>query len=164
MKSIDSSVFIARGAVVTGDVVIGKDSSVWFNAVIRGDHRPVVIGSETNIQDLAVLHVDYGHDLIIGDRVTIGHSAIVHGCTIGNDVMIGMGSIIMNGAVIGDNCLIGAGALVTQGMEVPEGSLVFGSPAKVKRRLTPEEIRVIHDNAEDYVQLAKNGKEGKYDG
>ena len=115
--------YLAEGAIVKGDVTIGEDSGIWYHATVRGDTEKITIGSRTNIQDNAVLHVGAGHALTIGDDVTIGHSAIVHGCTVGNNTLIGMGAIILNGAVIGNNCIIGAGALVTQNMEIPDGSM-----------------------------------------
>ncbi len=158
---IDKSVFIAPGAQVIGDVTMGKDCGVWYNAVIRGDSREVVIGERTNIQDLACLHVDKNYKLRIGDNVTIGHSAIVHGCIVGNDVLIGMGAIIMNGAQIGDNCIIGAGALVTENMIIPDGMMAYGSPAKLIRALNEEEKHGILENAEIYVGHAKEALKEK---
>ncbi|MCR4672725.1 MAG: gamma carbonic anhydrase family protein [Lachnospiraceae bacterium] len=131
---------IFPGAVVVGDVKIGEGSSVWYNAVVRGDENPIVIGKNTNVQDCAVIHCNEVYPTIIGDGVTIGHAAIVHSATIGDNTLIGMGAIILNGAVIGKDCLIGAGALVTGKTVIPDGSLVLGSPAKVKRQLTEEEI------------------------
>jgi carbonic anhydrase/acetyltransferase-like protein (isoleucine patch superfamily) len=158
LKTIDESVFIAPGAQIVGNVQIGKDSAVWYNAVVRGDSATVVVGKRTNIQDLACLHVDKQYKLEIGDGVTIGHSAIVHGCTVGNNVLIGMGAIIMNGAHIGNNCIIGAGALVTENVEIPDGSMVYGSPAKVIRPLTDREIQGIRENADLYVEHALAAK------
>ena len=158
MKTIDESVFIASGAQIVGNVQIGKDSAVWYNAVVRGDSATVVVGKRTNIQDLACLHVDKQYKLEIGDGVTIGHSAIVHGCTVGNNVLIGMGAIIMNGAHIGNNCIIGAGALVTENVDIPDGSMVYGSPAKVIRPLTDREIQGIRENADLYVEHALAAK------
>ena len=158
MKDIDESVYIAPGAQVVGNVKIGKDSSIWYNAVVRGDSSTVIVGERTNIQDLACLHVDMQDKLEIGDDVTIGHSAIVHGCIVGNNVIIGMGAIIMNGAHVGSNCIIGAGALVTENTKIPDGYMAFGSPAKVIRQLTDEEIDGIRKNAEHYVQQAKEAK------
>nr|WP_297706062.1 gamma carbonic anhydrase family protein [uncultured Butyrivibrio sp.] len=158
MKTIDESVFIAPGAQIVGNVQIGKDSAVWYNAVVRGDSATVVVGKRTNIQDLACLHVDKKYKLEIGDGVTIGHSAIVHGCTVGNNVLIGMGAIIMNGAHIGNNCIIGAGALVTENVEIPDGSMVYGSPAKVIRPLTDREVQGIRENADLYVEHALAAK------
>ena len=158
MKSIDNSVFIADGAKVVGEVEIGKNSSVWFNAVIRADLDSVKIGEASNVQDNAVVHTSKNFGVQIGNNVTVGHSAIVHGCTIGNNVLIGMGAIVLDGAVIEDNCIIGAGSLVTQGKLIPAGSLAFGNPAKVVRQLTDDEIRSITDNAVSYIEEANNYK------
>ena len=158
MKSIDKSVFIADGAKVIGDVEICKNGSVWFNAVIRADLGSVQIGENSNVQDNAVVHTSKDFGVQIGDNVTIGHSAIVHGCTVGNNVLIGMGAIVLDGAVIEDNCIIGAGTLVTHGKVIPTGSLAFGNPAKVVRQLTDDEIRSITDNAISYAENAKNYK------
>lgn len=154
MGKIAEWVYIAEGARIVGDVEIGENSSVWYNAVIRGDSNPIVIGENTNVQDNAVLHVSHSHALSIGDNVTIGHGAIVHGCTIGNNVLIGMGAIILDGAVVEDNCMIGAGALVTQNKVIPSGSLCFGNPAKVVRQITEEEKDSILENANEYVNEA----------
>lgn len=159
MKDILKEVFVADGAKIIGDVIIGENSSVWFNAVIRGDSNSIVIGENTNVQDNAVLHTSHSNGLKIGDNVTIGHGAIVHGCTIGNNVLIGMGAIVLDGAVVGDNCMIGAGALVTQNKVIPEGALCFGNPAKVVRELTEEEKSSIIENAKEYVKEAKSYKE-----
>lgn len=158
MKSIDKSVFIADGAKVIGNVEIGKNSSIWFNAVIRADSDKVKIGENSNIQDNAVIHTSEGFGVQIGDNVTIGHGAIVHGCTIKDNVIIGMGTIILNGAVIEENCIIGAGTLVTQGKVIPAGSLAFGNPMKIVRQLTEQEIQSITDNATSYVKEAKEYK------
>ena len=149
------NVYLAEGAKIIGNVQIGEDSSVWYNAVVRGDSNPIVIGKNTNVQDNAVLHTSKSHALSIGDNVTIGHGAIVHGCTIGNNVLIGMGAIVLDGAVIEDNCIIGAGALVTQNKRMEEGSLIFGNPAKVVRTVTEEEKQSILENAKEYVLEAK---------
>ena len=161
MISIDKTVFIADGARVLGDVEIGKNSSVWFNAVIRADLSDIKIGEGSNIQDNAVIHTSKNFGVRIGDNVTVGHGAIVHGCTVKNNVMIGMGAIVLNGAVIEENCIIGAGALVTQGKVIPAGSLVFGNPAKIVRNLTDQEIRSITDNAASYVEEAEQYKNNK---
>ena len=158
MKSIDESVFVADGAKIIGDVEIGKGSSVWFNAVIRADSNKVKIGENSNVQDNAVIHTSEGFGVQIGDNVTIGHGAIVHGCTVENNVMIGMGAIVLNGAVIGENSIIGAGTLVTQGKIIPAGSLAFGNPVKVVRELTDDEIKSITDNANSYVKEANEYK------
>lgn len=156
MKSVDKSVFIADGAKVIGNVEIGKNSSVWFNAVIRADSASVKIGENSNVQDNAVIHTSKDFGVQIGDNVTIGHGAIVHGCSIGNNVMIGMGAIVLNGAIIEENSIIGAGTLVTQGKIIPAGSLAFGNPVKIVRELTNEEKQSILDNANSYVKEAKD--------
>jgi carbonic anhydrase/acetyltransferase-like protein (isoleucine patch superfamily) len=158
---VDPSVYMAPRSIVTGNVTVEKDCGIWYNAVIRGDLEPVTIGERTNIQDNCVVHVATGFPVSIGSGVTIGHAAIIHGCSIGDDSLIGMGAIVMNGATIGKNCLIGAGALVTQGMDVPDGSMAFGSPAKVVRKLSEEQIKSIKDNAEEYVMLARKEKESE---
>ena len=154
MEKIAEWVYIAEGAKIIGDVTIGEDSSVWYNAVIRGDSNSIVIGENTNVQDNAVLHTSHNHALQIGDNVTIGHGAIMHGCTVGNNVLIGMGAIILDGAVIEDNCIIGAGALGTQNKVMPEGALVVGNPAKVAREITEEEKESILKNADEYSEEA----------
>ena len=152
--AIAQNVYIAQGAVVVGDVTLGDSSSVWYHAVLRGDINRIVVGHHTNIQDNAVLHLAEDYPCLVGDYVTVGHSAIVHACTVGNEVLVGMGAIILDGAVIGDQCLIGANALVTQRSEIPPGSLVLGSPAKVARSLTAEERRQLRISAEEYAQNA----------
>ena len=156
---IDESVYIAKGAVVVGDVSIGEESSVWFNAVLRSEEYPIVIGKRTNIQDNCTIHVSRWDGVEIGDDVTVGHGAIVHGCKIGNNCLIGMGSIIMNGAVIGDNCIVGAGSLVTEGTVVADGRLVLGSPARVVRAINEEDINRLKDSALSYAEMAKKYKE-----
>ena len=155
MGNIAEWVYIAEGAKIIGDVTIGEDSSVWYNAVIRGDTNSIVIGENTNVQDNAVLHTSHSYPLRIGDNVTIGHGAIVHGCTVGNNVLIGMGAIVLDGAVIEDNCIIGAGALVTQNKVMPTGSLVLGNPAKVVREISDEERLSILENANEYSDEAR---------
>lgn len=153
---IAKSAFIEETAVVIGDVVIGEDCSVWFHSVIRGDVNYIRIGDRTNVQDLCVLHVT--HDtapLVIGNDVTIGHNVVLHGCTIKDRVLIGMGAIIMDGAVIGADCVVGAGALVTEGTIVPPKSLILGSPAKVKRPVTDKELAWIKESAQNYIKYAK---------
>lgn len=151
---LGKNVFIAQGAILCGNVTVGDNSSVWFNAVVRGDTASIQIGKDTNIQDNCVLHVDNDAALCIGNQVTVGHGAIVHGCTVGDNTLIGMGAIILNHAVIGKNCIIGAGALITQNTIIPDNSLVIGNPGKVKRVLTSEEIKDISDNAAHYVKEA----------
>ena len=147
--------YLADGAKVIGNVEIGENSNVWYNAVIRGDSNSIVIGKNTNVQDNAVLHTSHSHALKIGDNVTIGHGAIVHGCTIGNNVLIGMGAIVLDGAVVEDNCIIGAGALVTQNKVMPEGSLIIGNPGKILREISEEEKASILKNAMEYVKEAQ---------
>lgn len=145
----------ADSADIVGDVALSDNCSVFFNAVIRADHHQIKIGENTNIQDCVVIHTGTNYPVTIGRNVTIGHSAIVHGCEIGDNVMIGMGAIIMNGCKIGSNCIIGAGALVTEHTEIPEGSVVFGSPARVKRAITDKEIEYNSRHAFDYIETAK---------
>ena len=153
--TIPTSCFIEATAVVIGDVVMGEECSVWFNAVIRGDVHFIRIGDRTNVQDLCMLHVTHDtHPLIIGNGVTIGHSVVLHGCTIRDRVLVGMGAIIMDGAVIGEDSVVGAGALVTEGTIVPPKSLILGSPAKVKRSVTEQELSWIKESAENYVRYA----------
>lgn len=154
-SKIDESAVIARGAVVLGDVTIGRDSSIWYNAVVRGDVQSIVIGEGTNIQDNATLHVDHASPLVIGDYVTVGHGAILHGCTIEDGVLIGMGAIVLNGAVIGRGSIVAAGALVTQNTVVPEGTLVMGNPARPRREVTEEERQANLQNAENYIGESK---------
>ena len=147
------TVWVAENAVLVGDVTIGEGSSVWYGAILRGDEAPITIGKNTNIQDGAVLHEAARYPLVIGDGVTVGHNAILHGCELGNNVVIGMGSIVMNGAKIGNDSIVGAGALVTQDKEFPDGMMILGSPARALRKLTPEEIARNRWNAEEYVRL-----------
>ena len=153
---IPKSAYIEDTAVVIGDVVIGEDCSVWFHAVVRGDVNYIRIGDRTNVQDLCMLHVTHDtHPLVIGSDVTIGHNVVLHGCTVKDRVLIGMGAIIMDGAVIGEDCVVGAGALVTENAVVPPRSLVLGSPAKVKRPVTGKELAWIKESAQNYIQYAQ---------
>jgi gamma-carbonic anhydrase len=147
-------VYIATGAVVTGDVVLGDSSSIWYNAVVRGDINRIVIGEGTNIQDNAVLHLADAYPCLLGKYVTVGHSAIVHACSVGDECLVGMGAILLDGAEIGNQCLIGARALVTQGMNIPDGSLVLGAPAKIVRALSPPERAELKCWATKYVENA----------
>ena len=153
--TIDPEAFIAEGAVIRGDVRIERNASIWYNAVLRGDVDSIAVGEGSNIQDGCVLHVDRGCPVRIGRNVTVGHGAIVHGCTIGDGSLIGMGAIILNGAVIGEGCIVGAGALVTQGKHIPAGTLVIGSPARTVRAVTPEEREHNLANAQLYVEEAR---------
>ena len=147
--------FIAENAVIEGSVSMGEYCSVWHGAVIRGDMAEIEIGSETNIQENCVLHVDHDFPLRLGNSVTCGHGAILHGCSVGDNTIVGMGAIILNGAKIGRNCIIGAGALVTCGTEIPDGAMVLGSPAKIKRMLSPDEQAKTKLNADEYEDLTK---------
>ncbi len=153
-KLLDESVFIARGAVVTGQVRMGSESSVWFNAVLRGDVDTIEIGQRSNVQDAAVIHCDPGYPCSIGDDVTIGHAAVVHGATIESRSLIGIRAVVLNGAKVGEGSIVGAGAVVTEGMEIPPNSLAVGVPAKVIRETTPEQRQHILENAANYVSAA----------
>lgn len=144
--------FVAPNATVVGDVTLMEDASVWYGAVLRGDSGAIVIGRGTNIQDNCVIH----EKTMIGDGCTVGHGAIVHGCTIGNRCMVGMGAIVLSGAVIGDDCLIGAGALVTGKMNAPAGSVLLGNPAKIVKEVTPAQLEEIRLDAENYIRLARS--------
>lgn len=151
----DSSVYVAPNATVIGNVVLEAQSSVWFNVVIRGDSDPIIIGEKSNVQDAAVLHTDPGYTLELGKGVTVGHKAMLHGCTVGDYSLIGINAVVLNGAKIGKNCLIGANALIPEGMVIPDGSLVVGSPAKVKRELSGVQIKMLELSAEHYVKNAE---------
>ena len=150
---VKKNVFIAKGAFLIGDVAVDEDSSIWFNSVVRGDMEKVRIGSKTNIQDGSVLHCDAGSPLIIGDNVTIGHKAIVHGCIVEDNVLIGMGAIIMNGAVVGEGSIIAAGSTVLEKTIIPPYSLAAGSPAKIKKTLPQNIIEIIRSSAEHYAEV-----------
>lgn len=152
---IHASAYVAPQATIVGSVVIGAQSTIWPGAVLRGDEDDIVIGERSNVQDNAVVHQSIGLPTIIGDGVTIGHLANVHGCKIGNNVLIGMGAIVLDGAVVEDNVLIGAGALVAPNKHIPSGSLVVGSPGRIIRQLTAEEIEGIRENAAEYVALGE---------
>lgn len=153
--TVPASCFIEDTGVIIGDVVMGEKCSVWFHAVIRGDVNYIRIGNRTNIQDLCMLHVTHDtHPLIIGNEVTVGHHVVLHGCTIKDRVLVGMGAIIMDGAVIGEDSVVGAGALVVEGTVVPPKSLILGSPAKVKRPVTEKELAWIKESADNYVKYA----------
>lgn len=153
--TISNSAYIAPGAVVLGDVTIEDNCSIWFHATVRGERASIRIGEGTNIQDNCVVHVDEDFSVDIGKGVTIGHSAVIHGCRIGDNSLIGMGAILLNGASIGKNCIIGAGALVTQNSIIPDNSLVIGSPASIKRMITPKEAVANQKNALHYIEEAQ---------
>ena len=157
--SIDPTAFVAPGADVIGNVTLSAESSVWFQTVLRADINRIVIGPRSNIQDGAVIHLADDFGAHVGELVTVGHKAILHACTIGDEVLVGMGAIVLDGAEIGPRCIIGAGALVTGGKKFPEGSLIIGSPAKAVRTLTPDEQAGIKVWAEKYVALARAYRE-----
>ena len=152
---VDSTAWIADSAQVMGHVTLGPDASVWFGGVLRGDTESMTIGEGSNIQDLTVMHADHGLPLTIGKHVTVGHKVMLHGCTIGDESLIGIGAIVLNGARIGKNCLVGAGSLVTEGKEFPDGSMIMGTPAKVVRQLTPEQIEGLRLSAQHYIDNAR---------
>ena len=153
---LSSSVWIAPTAAVMGNVILGDNVSVWFGVTIRGDQpEPITIGPRSNIQDGTVLHSDAGVPLTIGANVTVGHQAMLHGCTVGDNTLIGIGATVLNHAVIGKNCLVGAGALITEGKHIPDGSLVVGAPGKVVRQLTGEQIEQLRTSAAHYVENAQ---------
>jgi len=151
--TIADSAWVAPGATVVGDVVIGAESSVWYGSVLRGDRDRITLGVRTNIQDGCVLHCDPGVPLTLGDGISVGHRAVLHGCTVGDDTLVGMGAVVLNGAHIGARCLVAAGSLVLEGVEIPPGSLVAGSPARVRRPLTDEDVARLRRNAVTYLEL-----------
>ena len=152
LRQTDDTVVILPGAAVVGDVTFGPDCSVWFNAVLRGDGRPIALGRGCNVQDCAVLHSEK-HDTVLGDYVSVGHGAIVHGAVVGDNTIVGMRAILLDFAKIGKNCMVGAGAVVTGKTDAPDGSLLLGNPARVIRPLTEDEISGLKRNAEHYVEL-----------
>ncbi|MDE5894219.1 MAG: gamma carbonic anhydrase family protein [Acetatifactor sp.] len=152
------SAYISPSASLSGDITLGEDIGIWHHATLRADDGPIRIGRGSNVQDNAVLHMDPGGEVELGEYVTVGHSAILHGCKVGDNTLIGMGAIVMSHARIGCNCIIGAGTLVTQGMEIPDNSLVLGSPGRIKRMVTEEEIQASRRNAEHYVEKARKMK------
>ena len=148
---VDDSAWVAESAEVIGRVTLGADVSIWFNAVLRGDSDTLTIGVGSNIQDGSVLHADHGFPLVLGQNVTVGHQVMLHGCTVGDESLIGIGAVVLNGARIGRNCIVGAGALVTEGKQFPDGSLIVGAPAKVVRELTEAQIAGLKASAAHYV-------------
>ena len=155
----EGAAFVAPNATVQGDVILKPGSTVWYGAVLRGDDGTLTLGENSNVQDNAVLHCDVGGAVTLGRSVTVGHSAVVHGCTVGDNVLIGMGATVLNGAKIGNNCIIGAGALVTGKMDAPAGSMILGSPAKVVRLLTEAEIESNRESAREYCHQADRYRE-----
>lgn len=148
----DDEYWIAPNAVVIGRVILKKNASIWWGATLRGDNDPIIIGENSNVQDGSVLHTDHGSPLTIGSNVTVGHMVMLHGCTVGDNSLIGIGSIVLNGARIGKNCLIGANCLITEGKEIPDNSLVMGAPGKVVREVSEAQVRTLEGSAANYVQ------------
>tara|TARA_Y100001954_G_scaffold12468_1_gene12121 strand:+ start:197 stop:724 length:528 start_codon:yes stop_codon:yes gene_type:complete len=159
LKTVDDNFWIAPNASVIGEVNLERDASVWFNAILRADNEPITIGEGSNVQDGAIIHTDPGFACSIGKKVTVGHLAMLHGCSIGDGSLIGIGSVVLNGAKIGKNCIIGSKALVTEGMEVPDGSMVLGIPGKIKKTLTEEEQSIVPLGAEHYIDNYKKYKQ-----
>ena len=157
---VAESAWVADSAQVMGAVTLAAGSSVWFGAVIRGDTETITVGAGSNIQDASVLHADHGFPLVIGERVTVGHQVMLHGCTIGDESLIGIGAVVLNGAKIGKHCLVGAGALVTEGKTFPDGSMIIGSPAKAVRQLSPEQIEGLKRSAQHYTENANRYRKG----
>ena len=158
VPEISTDSWVAPNAIIIGKVKLEKNSSIWFNAVLRGDIEKIVIGENSNIQDGSVLHTDPGYPLTVGKGVTVGHMVMLHGCEVSDDTLIGIGSTILNKAKIGKNCIIGANTLVTENKVIPDNSLVLGSPGKVGRKVTDDEIKVIRENAKHYVTNSKRYK------
>lgn len=158
--SFPNDYWVAPTAVLVGDVVLGNAASIWFGAVLRGDNERILIGEGSNVQENCVLHTDMGYPLTIGAGCTIGHKVMLHGCTIGDNSLIGMGAIVLNGAKIGDNCLIGAGALITEGKVIPDGSLVMGAPGKIIRELDAEAIEGLRKSARSYQLNMRRFRDG----
>jgi carbonic anhydrase/acetyltransferase-like protein (isoleucine patch superfamily) len=157
--AIHESVFVAPGAYLVGDVTIGEESTVWFNAVVRGDDGPITIGKRCSIQDNATIHLYEGSPVVIGDDVTIGHNVILHGCKVGRCSIIGMGSTLLDNVEVGEECIIGANTLLAGGIKIPPRSLVLGSPGKVVRDLTDKDLQMLQFSSDSYVQKGKKYKE-----
>ena len=152
--------WVADSAQVIGQVQLAENASVWFGAVLRGDTETLIVGKGSNVQDGSVLHADKGYPCVLGENVTVGHQVMLHGCTVGDGSLIGIQAVVLNGAKIGKNCLVGAGALVTEGKEFPDGSMILGTPAKVVRQLTPEQIAGLQASAAHYVANARRYRAG----
>ena len=159
MENKKDSIVICPGAQVIGDVELGEDVSIWHGAVLRGDTDSITIGNNSNVQDNCVVHCTKGFPVKIGDNVSVGHGAVVHGCTLEDNVLIGMNATVLNGAHIGKNSIVGAGAVVSEGKEFPENSLILGVPAKLIKELSPEQVQMIQNNADNYVRLSKQYKD-----
>jgi carbonic anhydrase/acetyltransferase-like protein (isoleucine patch superfamily) len=149
---VDASAYVTDSASVIGNVHLAANTSIWFGAALRGDNELISIGEGSNVQECAVLHTDIGYPLVVGKNVTIGHQAMLHGCTVGAGSLIGIQAVVMNGAVIGEGCIVGAGTLIPEGKTYPDGVLILGTPGRVVRQLTPEEIEHLGDNADHYVE------------
>ncbi len=160
IPQIDPSAWVADSAQVMGAVTMEANTSIWFGATVRGDTEHIHIGEGSNIQDGSVLHADHGQPLTVGKNVTVGHMVMLHGCTIGDESLIGIGAVVLNGAKIGRNCLVGAGSLVTEGKEFPDGSMIMGTPAKVVRQLTPEQMDGLRQSAAHYIDNAQRFRSG----
>lgn len=158
--ALHASAWVADSAQVIGDVALAEGSSIWFGVVARGDTARISVGRGSNIQDGSVLHADEGMPLVIGENVTVGHQAMLHGCTIGDGSLVGIQAVVLNGAKIGKNCLVGAGALVTEGKEFPDGCMILGSPAKAVRQLSPEQIEGLKQSAQHYMDNARRYQAG----
>ena len=158
--TIAPTAWVADSAQVIGNVVLAERASVWFGAVLRGDNERLTIGAGTNIQDGTVIHSDHGYPVTLGANVTVGHQVMLHGCTVGDGSLIGIQAVVLNGAKIGRNCLVGAGSLVTEGKEFPDGSLIMGTPAKVVRQITPEQINAMQRGSQRYVENAQRYRAG----
>lgn len=159
MENKKDSIVICPGAQVIGNVELGEDVSIWHGAVLRGDTDSITIGNNSNVQDNCVVHCTKGFPVKIGDNVSVGHGAVVHGCTLEDNVLIGMNATVLNGAHIGKNSIVGAGAVVSEGKEFPENSLILGVPAKLIKELSPEQVQMIQNNADNYVRLSKQYKD-----
>ncbi|WP_284335188.1 gamma carbonic anhydrase family protein [Comamonas sp. NoAH] len=157
---IADSAWVADSAQVMGEVSVAADASIWFGTVVRGDTSTITIGEGSNVQDASVLHADLGMPLVIGRHVTVGHQVMLHGCTIGDETLIGIGAIVLNGAKIGKNCLVGAGALVTEGKEFPDGSMILGSPARAVKQLSAEQMQSLRTSAQHYIDNARRFRAG----
>ncbi len=158
--TLGKDTYVADSAQVMGDVTLGEGASMWFGVIARGDSERITIGRGSNIQDGAVLHADAGKPLVIGDNVSVGHMVMLHGCTVGDGSLIGIGAIVLNDVKIGKNCIVGAHSLVTEGKEFPDGSMIMGSPAKLVRQLAPEQIAGVHRIADHYMANGKRFKAG----
>jgi carbonic anhydrase/acetyltransferase-like protein (isoleucine patch superfamily) len=153
--SIAVSAFVAETACIVGSVRLEEESSVWYGAVLRGDEAAITIGKKANVQDGVIIHSDRGEDVLVGEGVSIGHGAIIHGCTIGKYSLIGMGAIVLSKAKIGERCIVGAGAVVREGDSIPDGSMVVGVPGKIIKQLTPEQLKYLEYGCEEYVRLSR---------